>query len=76
VSVTLHERQGRSVAISQGSNAVACGPTPSRWTATLNGQVKAGTATADWGAQAVILGPPDQFANFSGAPITLTIKKR
>ena len=76
VFVTLHQRQGRSVAVAQGSATSTCGPTPTRWTATLYGTVNAGPATADWSTQAALFGPPDQFASASDGPVTMSIKKR
>jgi hypothetical protein len=76
-AVTLHQRQGRTVVVSQGySDQMTCGPTPVRWTAILSGQVTAGLATADWQAAANIFGPPDQYDQVIGSPTTVTIKKR
>ena len=76
VFVTIRQRQGRTVLVSQGSAEAACGPTPTRWTAILQAGVKAGTATADWSTHAAVFGPPDQFANSAGGPVTVSIKKR
>ena len=76
VFVVLYQRQGRSVAVSQGWAFPTCGPSTSRWTATLYGAVKAGGASAEWHADANVSGPPDQAATFSGPTTTISVKKR
>ena len=74
---TLRQRHGRTVSVAQGySDQIACGPTPTRFNATLLGTVTAGIATADWSVSAGRFGPPDQFDQMTGGPTTISITKR